>query len=231
MKSAWRAASALLWVAMAAGAAYIAITSANYVFDPATAFRLKPDAPGEVLGFRLHVLGGGAALLLGPLQFLSVIRRKAPAIHRWTGRAYVLFVAIGSVGAFILALHPMGGATTKFAFFTLATLWLSSTAMGFWTASRRQFGFHRSWMIRSYAMTFAAVTLRFGIPALIMGLGMTMSEAYQTVAWASWTINLIVAEWLIIPKAIRLSPPAQRSGNQDTHHSPESIADAPVSAP
>jgi hypothetical protein len=192
--------SALLWAAMAAGAVYIAFSSAYYIAADPSAFGLKPDAPGEVLGMRLHALGGIFALILGPLQFLSVIRRKAPAIHRWTGRAYLLFVAVGSAGAFILALNPMGGAVTKFAFFMLAALWVFTTGMALISALRRDFASHRRWMIRSYAMTFAAVTLRIGIPALIFGLGMTMSDAYKTVAWASWTVNLLIVEWFIIPR-------------------------------
>ncbi len=192
--------SAVLWSVMAAAAVYIAYRSAYYVFADPSAFGLKPDAPGETLGFRLHALGGVGALLLGPLQFLSVIRRKAPAIHRWTGRAYLLFVAIGSIGAFILAMNPMGGAQTRFAFIALALLWVLTTGMALQSVLRRNFADHRRWMIRSYALTYAAVTLRIGIPALIVGLGMTESEAYQTVAWGSWTINLIFAEWLIVPK-------------------------------
>lgn len=185
---------------MTAGAAYIAYSSLYYLTADPSAFGLKPDAPGEVLGFRLHALGGVGALLLGPFQFLSIIRKKAPVFHRWMGRAYLIFIAVGSVGAFMLAMNPMGGAVTRFAFFALALLWVSTSGMALWRVLRRDFESHRRWMIRSYALTYAAVTLRVGIPALIFGLGMTQNEAYQTVAWASWTINLIVAEWLIVPK-------------------------------
>lgn len=208
MTAARRFITTALWALMAAGAVYVAYVSAIYIFAAPSAFPLQPDAPAELIGFRLHALGGVGALLLGPIQFLSIIRTKAPVIHRWTGRAYVLFVAIGAIGAVMLAMNPQGGAVTRFAFLMLAALWIVSTAMALFHALRRQFVVHRQWMIRSYALTFAAVTLRLGIPALMIGLGMTGEEAFQTVAWASWTLNLIVAEWLIVPKGARYPNPA-----------------------
>ena len=53
-------------------------------------------------------------------------------------------------------------------------------------------------MIRSFALTFAAVTLRADMPVLGW-LGFAPSEFHIIVAWASWTINLIVVEWLLLP--------------------------------
>jgi hypothetical protein len=52
-------------------------------------------------------------------------------------------------------------------------------------------------MIRSYALTFAAVTLRIWLPFLIGILGLTFIEAYKIVAWLSWIPNILVAELII----------------------------------
>ena len=49
-------------------------------------------------------------------------------------------------------------------------------------------------MIRNYALTFAAVTLRIELFALIAA---GVPFAYKTVAWSSWLPNLLVVEgWI-----------------------------------
>ena len=51
-------------------------------------------------------------------------------------------------------------------------------------------------MIRNYALTFAAATLRIELVALLMS-GVSFTVAYTTVAWSSWVPNLLVVEtWL-----------------------------------
>ena len=61
---------------------------------------------------------------------------------------------------------------------------------------------HRRWMIRSYALTLAAVTLRLYLPASF-GLGVPFASAYPVIAWICWVPNLIVAEAIL---AWRTSP-------------------------
>ena len=51
-------------------------------------------------------------------------------------------------------------------------------------------------MLRSYALVFAAVTLRIELPLLTMGFG-DFTPAYQVVAWLSWVPNALWAEWYI----------------------------------
>jgi hypothetical protein len=58
-------------------------------------------------------------------------------------------------------------------------------------------------MIRSYALTLAAVMLRIYLP-LSQVFAIPFEPAYQTIAWLCWVPNLVVAEWLIL----RQSAPA-----------------------
>jgi hypothetical protein len=51
-------------------------------------------------------------------------------------------------------------------------------------------------MLRSYALVFAAVTLRIELPLLVMAFG-EFTPAYQAVAWVSWVPNLLWAEWYV----------------------------------
>jgi hypothetical protein len=49
-------------------------------------------------------------------------------------------------------------------------------------------------MTRSYALIFAAVTLRLLLGLYQGAFGIEEEQAYQLVAWTSWIPNLIVAE-------------------------------------
>jgi hypothetical protein len=53
---------------------------------------------------------------------------------------------------------------------------------------------HRVWVLRSYALIFAAVTLRLELPLLAVAFG-DFLPAYRTVAWLCWVPNLLWTEW------------------------------------
>ncbi|HRW75900.1 MAG TPA: DUF2306 domain-containing protein, partial [Saprospiraceae bacterium] len=98
-----------------------------------------------------------------------------------------------------------GGWIACLGFTLLALAWLITT----WTAWRRilvrNTEAHRRWMMRSYALTFAAVTLRLWLPLFTGAFGMDFIPAYQIIAWLCWVPNLLVGEWMIR----RLSNPVQ----------------------
>ena len=51
-------------------------------------------------------------------------------------------------------------------------------------------------MMRTFALTFAAVTLRIELP-ILMTIGLEHESAYRVVAWLSWLGNLVLMEfWL-----------------------------------
>ncbi len=57
---------------------------------------------------------------------------------------------------------------------------------------------HADMMTRSYALTLSAVTLRFYIYLIaLFQLEIPPRAAYIWVAWLSWTLNLMLAEYLI----------------------------------
>jgi len=142
-----------------------------------------------------HLGLGSGALVVGALQFLKQIRIKRPAIHRWIGRLYVIFCITSGFSGLALALSSEQTAAS-FGFIALAAFWIVTTSLGFLKAYSRDFIHHREWMIRSYALTYAAVALRFILPVELM-LGIEFSTAYIIVSWACWVPNLIAAEWII----------------------------------
>lgn len=199
-----------VWLLMAFACFYYAVQALPYISAPVAELRLKPDSVSEELGLRLHAGGGLVALLLGPLQFLPFVRRRLPLAHRATGYAYILSVAVGVAGALVLARTPGGVAANAFAFNMLAFLWATSTSLALINARAKRWSQHQAWMVRSFALTFAAVTLRAGMP-LLGWLGFPPSEFYTIVAWASWTINLVVAEWLLLPWLMQAGGHAERA--------------------
>jgi len=146
-----------------------------------------------------HLVGGAAALALGALQHNSRLRTRHRALHRWCGRLYVLSVGIGGVAALVLAGSSVGGLVAHVGFGMLAVLLLGSTGMAYVHVRAGRLQDHRTWMVRSYALTFAAVTLRIYLPLALVA-GLPYEPAYQAIAWLCWVPNLLFAEWVLLPR-------------------------------
>src|ERR1700739_838146 len=52
----------------------------------------------------MHMTGGMVALLTGPWQFWTGFRMRYATLHRWTGRLFLCGVAVGSAGAYHMAI-------------------------------------------------------------------------------------------------------------------------------
>ncbi|BAJ32009.1 MULTISPECIES: DUF2306 domain-containing protein [Kitasatospora] len=144
----------------------------------------------------LHIGGGVLALSLGPLQFLPRLRARRPAVHRWTGRVYVLAAALTGVGGLLIAPYGLYPPLAPLAFTLLAALVLTTTALGLHHARHARIPAHRAWMLRSYALIFAAVTFRLWL-FLLTPTGLPASVVYASGAWACVAINLAAAEKLL----------------------------------
>lgn len=142
-----------------------------------------------------HVLGGGTILIIGGFQFIASIRARRIAVHRWTGRAYLVGVLLGGVGGAVLAFGADGGPVARVGFGLLAIVWLTSGTLAFRAVRRGDLTGHRLWVSRNYALAFAAVTLRIQLPILQGGFGLDFDAAYPIVAWLSWVPNLILVDW------------------------------------
>jgi predicted membrane protein DUF2306 len=146
------------------------------------------------LAFVLHISASPIALALGLLQFLPRLRGRRPAFHRWTGRVYALAVLIGGAAALVMALGSFDRPVAAIGFGALAVLWLGATGRAIWLAMAGRTPEHRRWMIRSYALTLAAVTLRLELPFFFIFGAMDYAQASNYVAWLCWVPNLIIAE-------------------------------------
>jgi len=190
------------WALIALFSLLIAWMSLDYLHLAAEDLRVIPNPPSEEWALRLHALGGLIALAVGPWQFIGLVRRNAPIIHKTLGYVYLAGVTLGVVGASVLAQTPQGVGANRFAFGMLAVIWTISTAQALRFALAKNFDAHQRWMMRSFALTFAAVTLRLGL-MLLPQAGFGGDDAYTIVAWASWTINLVFVEWVLLPATAR----------------------------
>lgn len=149
------------------------------------------------IGFYSHVTGGGIALIVGAFQFFPKLRQRRLSLHRLLGRLYVVACLWGGFSGFFIALYATGGPITKWGFSLLAIFWIYTTAMAYFSIRGKAIEAHREWMLRSYALTFAAVTLRLHLP-LYTSLGaMDFLPAYRIVSWSAWVPNLLLVEWFI----------------------------------
>jgi len=146
--------------------------------------------------FFQHIIFGGLALLTGWSQFSKKLRNRNLNFHRTLGKIYISVCMISGIAGLYLAVYATGGMVAKLGFAGLALSWLSSTAIAYSSIRNHKIDKHQAWMIRSYALTFAAVTLRIWLP-LSGILQIEFIDAYRVIAWLCWVPNIIFAEWLV----------------------------------
>jgi uncharacterized membrane protein len=195
--SIWCGVIALLSVGVGGYALFHVFT--GFKFVPGSVLKNAFPSP---LGLKLHIGLAGVALIVGPFQFLKRLRAKQPTLHRWMGRIYVAACTIGGIAGGSIALFSSAGPIAGWGFFLLAILWVPFTLMALVSAMRRDFVAHERWMIRSFALTFGAVTLRIYLPIGLAIMGMQGAQdpftlPYTIIAWIAWVPNLMIAElWL-----------------------------------
>jgi uncharacterized membrane protein len=155
------------------------------------------------LPLSMHLAGGSIALATGAWQLNTQLRARRPSLHRWIGRVYVVAVLVGGLGAALLAPRSQEGIVTHWGFGVLAVAWLGTTGVAYRAIRRRDQASHRRWMLRSYALTFAAVTLRIYLP-LSQVVGLPYGPSYQVISWLCWVPNLLLVELLVVdnPRAV-----------------------------
>jgi len=173
------------------------LTIALYGFTYFVAIPRDAHFSRYIFPLRLHIAGGMGTLLLGPWQFSEKLRARALNLHRWLGRLYLLEVALGSSAGFAMALVSEEGLPTHLGFGALAVLWFFTGLQAYRKVRAGNIVAHRQWMIRNFALSLAAVTLRIYMPLMLAGFHWPFRLTYVTVSWLCWVPNLLLAEWLV----------------------------------
>ena len=171
----------------------IALVSFRYLFGVGPVPPLIFDNAFKNPWLVVHVAGAATALLISPLQLIPAIRQRRPALHRWLGRLYVIGCTVGGVAGVPLAIGSAAGGVATAGFGLLAIAWLVTTLSGWRAGYRQRVVEHRAWMVRSFALTYAAVTLRIYL-AILPTLPIAFVDGYRVVAFLCWVPNFLIAE-------------------------------------
>jgi hypothetical protein len=193
--STWRSRAVWGWVVFSA--TVIGLFSMRYVLPKPPMFLVEMKNhflhPQEIT---FHAVAGSIALMVGPWQLWPGLRAAHPNLHRWLGRIYLADVLVACLFASLLVPTVTTGFPAASAFATLGIVWAGSAALGFLAILRRDVQAHRRWMLRSFAMAFAAVTIRFYFhPA--RALGIPFAYTYPASLWLSLMTNLVMVELLL----------------------------------
>lgn len=159
-----------------------------------------------VTALYLHVIGSLTAITIGPFQFIKQFRVRYMKWHRRLGKTYVMSIfVLGVPTGGYMAIFANGGTWASIGFGILTLLWFGTTYLAYKYIKEGKVKEHQRWMIRSYAITFAAATLRFWTMFLSVhpevfsnfGVGDVRNAITVACAWLSWIPNIIVAEIII----------------------------------
>ncbi len=184
----------LVFTAIAAMTAYVLYHNERFLIDPAHPIWNHYEPFKWWL--LPHGLAGACALLLAPLQFAEGLRRRHTTLHRTIGTFYIIGVFIlGPLGLYIQYLDEAQGAARSFTVETIiqSSTLMITTAIGLYFALKRQFTYHRQWMIRSYAvaLTFIEIRVILGVSGLDDPFDWHILE---TVVWSCVAASVLIGD-------------------------------------
>lgn len=150
------------------------------------------------VAFFTHVFTSILVLVAGFTQFSKKFLKQQPNLHRTVGYIYVInILMVTGPSGLLMSFYANGGVSSQTAFVLLSVLWMGFTAMALYKAIKKDFTAHRIFMIRSFALTLSAITLRCWKVLLVNFTDIQPMDRYRIIAWLGWTLNLIIAEWII----------------------------------
>lgn len=187
-----------LWILAAILGLYVASAALGGAVAPELRSPLMSDLFARMpVVTMLHLAGGAVALVTGVYQVNRRFRARHRKVHRALGIVYVLAILAAGSAAFPMAATSFSHTDTRFGLGLLGACWIATTLLGFAAILNGDVASHRRWIIRSFALTLAAVMLRIYLPVSGL-LGISFEAAYRVVVWLCWMPNLVVAEiWLV----------------------------------
>ena len=150
------------------------------------------------IGFYIHITTAMVVLAVGLPQFIPYFVRTYPSVHRVLGKVYVVgILLLAAASGMVLAVFANGGLPAKTGFAMQCIVWWLATYMAYAKVMKQQYRQHIAWMIRSFAITLAAFSLRSETYLMDHFLHTKPIETYITITWLSWVGNLLIAEILI----------------------------------
>jgi hypothetical protein len=170
-------ASARLWFAVAVAgqlmlAAYVALFYGRTALEgniaqwnrALTRGYIRGDASGNA-ALIVHLLAAVILTVGGAILLIPQVRDRMPAVHRWTGRVYLLTVFGASLtGLYLTWIRGTRGDVSQFAGGTLnAVLIMVCAVFALRAALARRFARHRRWVLRLFMVVSGAWFYRVGL--------------------------------------------------------------------
>ena len=156
----------------------------------------------------VHIISASLYLVVGAFQFVPRLRRVR--WHRIAGRALVpLGLAAAMSGLWMSVFYdlPPSDGDLLLAFRLLfGTGMVLAILLGLAAALRRDFGRHRAWMMRGYAIGLGAGTQVLTNVPWLLAFGEPGEFTRALLMAAGWVINLVIAEWIIRSRPLRPIP-------------------------
>lgn len=147
----------------------------------------------------LHALGGALFGVLGPLQFVRALRQRFGALHRLSGRVFVMAGAGLALSGLALLLKveslTTGLLDAARGFFGLALM--VALARGVAAARAHELRRHRAWMIRAYAIGMGSGTVAPVLfPVYLITGEPPTGLALDLVVVGMWLLSIALGEWV-----------------------------------
>lgn len=122
-------------------------------------------AAASNLATALHLLGAALIMLGGALQLLPALRARAPALHRWNGRLYLIAaVAASLTGIYMVWWRGAVGDTVQHVATTLnGMLVVLCAGMALQCIRARRIDAHRRWALRLFLAVSGVWFFRIGL--------------------------------------------------------------------
>ena len=137
----------------------------------------KPLIDGYIAGdgtgnfvFAAHVLLASVVTLAGLMQLVPAIRRTFPALHRWSGRTFLVVAGFMALSGFWLTLvrGTSLSAVSSAAILVDGLLILIFGGLAWRHAVKRRFDQHRVWAMRTFMAVSGVWFLRVGIMGWVL---------------------------------------------------------------
>lgn len=191
------------------------VWSRFYTFDPGISSSARESVGRELSPLEhpwyypwliTHIIGATIALAGCSFQVWPWLRRRYPAVHRWSGRVYIFAgVVPGALSGLVVEAFWPFSISTAFQQVALSLLWLGVTGLGLYYAIRRNTTEHRRWMIRSFALTASVIietAIRWPIEEITRGDYDTLLAGNNDVFQQITAVN---DNWMGLVLAILLS--------------------------
>lgn len=129
--------------------------------------------PGETLGnlaAAMHVFLAAAITAAGVMQLVPAVRKRAPAVHRWVGRVYMIVAFTISLGGLYMVWGrgTVGDLSQHLSISLNGLVIMGCAAMAWRYARDRKLGVHRRWALRLFLASSGVWFFRIGFMAWMM---------------------------------------------------------------